>query len=141
MAIRQAVYLVIKGTGLKDENGVEQVIVLEAKLTRASAEAACLRHEGAKIIKMIAVVSISIVAVLVSYAFLLPLIFNQLLGLGLAIRLLATVVLLTPLGFLMGFPFPLGLRLLKEMRVENYIPVMWCINGSTSWLVAAVAWV
>ena len=66
---------------------------------------------------MIAVVSISIVAVLVSYAFLLPLIFNQLLGLGLAIRLLATVVILTPLGFLMRFPVLSGLRLLKEMKI------------------------
>ena len=88
---------------------------------------------------VIAVVSISIVAMLVSYAFLLPLIFNQLLGLSLAIRLLATVVILTPLGFLMGFPFPLGLRLLKEMSMEDYIPWMWGINGISSVLGSAMA--
>ncbi len=76
---------------------------------------------------------------LVSYAFLLPLIFDQLLGLSLAIRLLATVVILTPLGFLMGFPFPLGLRLLKEMNMENYIPWMWGINGISSVLGSAMA--
>ena len=97
------------------------------------------RFTSDKIIKVIAVVSISIVAVLVSYAFLLPLIFNQLLGLSLAIRLLATVVILTPLGFLMGFPFPSGLRLLKEMRMENYIPWMWGINGISSVLGSAMA--
>ncbi len=97
------------------------------------------RFASDKIIKVIAVASISIVAVLVSYTFLLPLIFNQLLGLSLAIRLLATVVILTPLGFLMGFPFPLGLRLLKEMRMENYIPWMWGINGISSVLGSAMA--
>ena len=75
------------------------------------------RFTSDKIIKVIAVVSISIVAVLISYAFLLPLIFNQLLGLGFAIRLLVTVVILTPLGFLMGFPVLSGLTLLEEMKM------------------------
>jgi hypothetical protein len=88
---------------------------------------------------VIAVVPISIVAMLLSYTFLLPLILDQLLGLDLAIRLLATVVMLVPLGFLMGFPFPLGLRLLKEMRMENYIPWMWGINGISSVLGSAMA--
>ncbi len=85
-----------------------------------------------KLIKGIAIASLSIVAALLSYTFLLPLIFNQLLGLGLTIRLLATVVILTPLGFLMGFPFPLGIRWLKEMKMENHIPWMWGINGTSS---------
>jgi hypothetical protein len=97
------------------------------------------RFTSDKIIKVIAVVSISIVAMLLSYTFLLPLILDQLLGLDLAIRLLATVVMLIPLGFLMGFPFPLGLRFLKEMRMENYIPWMWGINGISSVLGSAMA--
>ena len=87
------------------------------------------RFASERITRGIAIASLSIVAVVVSYTFLLPLIFNQLLGLALAIRLLAMVVMLVPLGFLMGFPFPLGIRLLKEMRMENYIPWMWGING------------
>ena len=82
-----------------------------------------------RIIKGIAIASLSIVGVVVSFTFLLPLIFNQLLGLDLAIRLLATIFILTPLGFLMGFPFPSGVRLLKEMKMENYVPWMWGING------------
>jgi len=89
----------------------------------------------------ITVVSISIVAMLLSYTFLLPLIFNQLLGLDLAIRSLAAVVILTPLGFLMGFPFPLGIRLLKEMKIENHIPWMWGVNGVGSVLGSAIAMV
>ncbi len=97
------------------------------------------RFASEKIIKVIAMASISIVAMLLSYTFLLPLIFNQLLGLDIAIRLLATVVILTPLGFLMGFPFPLGLRLLREIKMENYIPWMWGINGISSVLGSAMA--
>jgi hypothetical protein len=63
------------------------------------------------------------------YIFLIPLIFNQLLGLALALRLLVMVLMLVPLGFLMGFPFPLGIRALKEMEMDRYIPWMWGING------------
>ena len=85
-----------------------------------------------RIIKGITIAAVSIVAMLLLYTFLLPLIFKHLLGLGLTIRLLATVVILIPLGFLMGFPFPLGIRLLKEMKVENHIPWMWGINGICS---------
>ena len=39
----------------------------------------------------------------------------------------------------MGFPFPLGLRLLKEMSREDYIPWMWGINGISSVLGSAMA--
>ncbi len=96
------------------------------------------RFASGKIVKVIAIISMSIVALLLIYAFSLPLILEQLLGLELAIRLLATVALLAPLGFLMGFPFPLGLRLLKEVRMENYIPWMWGINGISSVLGSAM---
>jgi hypothetical protein len=87
------------------------------------------RLTSERITKGIAFASLFIVAMVVIYTFLLPLIFNQLLGLELAVRLLAMVVMLIPLGFLMGFPFPLGIRMLKEMKVEKYIPWMWGING------------
>jgi hypothetical protein len=87
------------------------------------------RLTSERIIKGIAIASLSVVAMVVIYTFILPLIFNQLLGLELAIRLLAMVVILLPLGFVMGFPFPLGIRLLKEMKTEKHIPWMWGING------------
>ena len=82
-----------------------------------------------RIIQGIALASLLIVAFLVSYTFLLPLIFDQLLGLSLTIRLVIALGTLIPLGFLMGFPFPLGIRLLKEMEMDNHIPWMWGING------------
>jgi hypothetical protein len=45
--------------------------------------------------------------------------------------------MLVPLGFLMGFPFPLGIRALKEKEMERYIPWMWGINGVGSVLGSA----
>jgi hypothetical protein len=38
----------------------------------------------------------------------------------------------------MGFIFPSGLRLLKKMDMENYIPWMWGVNGVGSVLGSAV---
>ena len=85
-----------------------------------------------KINKGIAMTSLSIVGMVLGYAFLLPIIFNQLLGLDLTTRLLATILVLIPLGFLIGIPFPLGIRWLKERSLENHIPWMWGINGVSS---------
>jgi len=62
---------------------------------------------------------------------------NQLLKFNLEIRLLAIIFILGPLGFLMGFPFPLGIRALKKMKMEQVIPWMWGINGVGSVLGAA----
>jgi len=86
----------------------------------------------------IATASLAIVAVITAYTFLLSPIFNQLLGQALAVRLLAMVVMLVPLGFLMGFPFPLGIRALREAGMERYIPWMWGINGVGSVLGSVV---
>lgn len=99
------------------------------------------RFASENIVKVISVIAMLIIALLFIYVFSLPLILTQLLGSILAIRILATVALLVPLGFLMGFPFPLGLRLLKEMRMENYIPWMWGINGICSVLGSALTMV
>jgi len=90
-----------------------------------------------RISKGITTASLLIVATVIIYAFLLPLIFNQLLGLPLAVRLIAVVIVLIPLGFLMGFPFPLGIRMLKETNEGKYIPWMWGINGIGSVLGSA----
>lgn len=82
-----------------------------------------------KINRFIALTALCIVGLTLVYALLLPLILRQLFGLNLSIRLLTTVLLLIPLGFSMGIPFPLGIRLLKERKMENQIPWMWGVNG------------
>jgi len=90
------------------------------------------RFASAKVHRVIAIASLSVVTLLLVYTFSLPIIFERLLGLDLTLRLLTTVVLLIPLGFFMGFPFPLGLRRLKDSDWADYVPWMWGINGISS---------
>ena len=94
-----------------------------------------LTHEG--IYKGITTAAIAVGLLIIVYIFLIPLVFNQLLGLNLALRLLVMIIMLIPLGFLMGFPFPLGIRALKEMEMDRYIPWMWGLNGVGSVLGSA----
>ena len=53
-------------------------------------------------------------------------------------RLLASVVILAPLGFLMGFPFPQGIRLTDRIA-PGLIPWAWGVNGCASVLSAILA--
>jgi hypothetical protein len=64
---------------------------------------------------------------------------GQILGLSLSLRLIAAGVLLVPLGFFMGFPFPLALRALRETNGEHLIPWMWGLNGACSVLGSTAA--
>jgi predicted membrane-bound spermidine synthase len=85
-----------------------------------------------KLVKGISKTSLGITLVIICYAFLLPLIFDQLLGLDLIYRLILSIFLCAMLGFLMGVPFPLGIRWLRESGMESCIPWMWGINGVSS---------
>ncbi len=53
-------------------------------------------------------------------------------------RLGAAVVGLGPLGFLMGFPFPLGLTWIKS-RLPGIAPWAWAVNGFTSVIASVVS--
>ena len=59
------------------------------------------------------------------------------LGLPLGVRALITFAVLAPLGFVMGMPFPLALRLLPE-GAGGIVPWAWALNGWTS-VVAGLA--
>lgn len=71
---------------------------------------------------------------------LLPRIFALTLGLPLTMRLGLTALILFPLGFLMGIPFPAGIRLMKREQAEgpedeakgDSIPWVWAVNGAAS---------
>ncbi|MGQ9647215.1 MAG: hypothetical protein ACUVWO_11850 [Thermodesulfobacteriota bacterium] len=82
-----------------------------------------------KIRKGLSRTSILVALIATGYAFFLPFLFNKLLGLNLPIRILISILSLVPLGFFMGFPFPLGIRMLKNKGIENNIPWMWGVNG------------
>ena len=81
----------------------------------------------------------ALAALILLYLILLPSVFDLLLGNGLITRYVLSVFLLAPLGFVMGMPFPIGIRLTGKISKE-LIPWAWCSNGCSSVLgsVAAV---
>ena len=61
----------------------------------------------------------------------LPIVQGWFLGSPLLVRCLITVLVLTPLGLLMGIFFPLGIRRAAAIH-ENLVPWAWGINGCAS---------
>ncbi|MEK6680890.1 MAG: hypothetical protein AABY79_02880 [Nitrospirota bacterium] len=76
--------------------------------------------------------------IILIYTLLLPYL-RFFIGYDLGTRVLITVILLLPLGFLLGIPFPSGIRALKQENKESLIPWMWGINGAASVLGSALA--
>ncbi len=72
------------------------------------------------------------------YPFLLPVGFGRLLGWPLAARLAVTIVVLAPLGFLMGVPFPRGIALVEQLS-PGLIAWAWGINGCASVVASVLA--
>jgi hypothetical protein len=69
----------------------------------------------------------------IATAWLLPLA----LGAPIALRGLLTVAVVAPLGFVLGMPFPLGLRLLEAVA-PALIPWAWAVNGFLSVLASTL---
>lgn len=92
-----------------------------------------------------------IAATLVLYVFILPGLLNALVGLPFDAKLLISAVLLVPLGFAMGMPFPTGLRALASVSVneflaadqfqENTVEWAWAVNAGSSVLGSVLAMV
>ena len=75
----------------------------------------------------------ALVVLLAAMPFALPMIFDLALGLPFVFKMGLTVLLLAPVSFLMGIPFPAGLqRLLDRDESPAQIPWIWAINGSMS---------
>jgi hypothetical protein len=84
----------------------------------------------------IAVVGISAIALL--YLVLLPVLFQQLMGLADSIKMVLSILLIAPLAFCMGMPFPIGLNRVAN-SAPDFIPWAWGINGFASVMSAALA--
>jgi spermidine synthase len=92
-----------------------------------------------------------IAGILVLYVFILPGLLNTLVGLSFDAKLLISAVLLVPLGFAMGMPFPTGLRALASVPVpefpaagefqENAVEWAWAMNAGSSVLGSVLAMV
>jgi hypothetical protein len=70
-------------------------------------------------------------ALLLVYAYSLRPMLDQLLGASLLVRVLVVVIVITPLGFVLGMPFPLAIERLS-VRDSRLVPWAWVINGSAS---------
>lgn len=79
-----------------------------------------------------------LIILLLAQALALPWLLESLLRLRLALRLVISVALIAPLGFLMGMPFPLGLRSLGAAE-PNIVPWVWGVNGALSVLGSVLA--
>ncbi len=62
------------------------------------------------------------------YLFVLPSFFEKFVGLSLGLKMIFSFGLIFPLGFLMGFPFPTGIRLLERTN-SRLIPWAWSANA------------
>jgi len=80
----------------------------------------------------------AMIVFLILHAVLSTFILNQTLHFGLAGRLIVAVLLLSVMGFLMGIPFPVGIRWVGR-RQSTVVPWLWGINGVTSVLGSALA--
>jgi hypothetical protein len=74
----------------------------------------------------------------VFYIVLLPLISSMIMALPETARILSVFVIIAPLAFVMGMPFPLGLAMLQQTR-PHLMPWAWGINGCASVLSAILA--
>ena len=81
--------------------------------------------------KTILVVTLLIACCILFYIFFLSSVLNAFLGLPFIAKAIIAVVLIAPVAFLMGMPFPTGLSLLSANQ-KKLLPWAWGMNGALS---------
>jgi len=85
------------------------------------------------------IIILSLCAILLSYQIVLPYVFSVTLKYSLLFRILITLIIISPLGFLMGMPFPLGIKLVNSTEQgKGLIPWLWATNSFCS-IIASVS--
>lgn len=83
--------------------------------------------------------TISAVAVVsLAYLALLPALFERLMGWPDFAKVILSLLLIAPLAFFMGMPFPLGLSRVSR-RIPDLVPWAWGVNGCASVISAVLA--
>jgi hypothetical protein len=81
-----------------------------------------------------------LVLLLLAAPWLLPGIFQRTLGQPLPVRLGISILVIAPLGFLMGIPFPGGIQwALAENKQSSQVPWIWAVNGAGSVIASVLA--
>ena len=107
-------------------------VVVFLLLLSSGAGSVAARHRitnGAKVLPLLGLIS----AFIVGNVVVLPWLLSAAIGLPFAIKLLISALVLAPLGFLMGMPFPTGLRLVKTVEWA------WALNAAASVLGSVMA--
>jgi hypothetical protein len=78
-------------------------------------------------------------SLLILYNYILATVFDAFLGMSGLLRCIITVLLILPLGIVMGMAFPLGIRLLDQDG-PAMIPWVWGVNGAFSVMGSIIAW-
>ncbi len=86
----------------------------------------------------VSVAVIAMGAIALAYLAILPSLFQSLIHLPDAVKIIISVLLIAPLAMCMGVPFPTGMTCLAEKR-EDAIPWAWAINGFASVVGAVLA--
>ncbi|MDH3661453.1 MAG: SAM-dependent methyltransferase, partial [Alphaproteobacteria bacterium] len=97
-----------------------------------------VRNRSAHHLSGLAVAVVAIISLAVMYVFVLPAITPTLVLLPGTLNIAAAQLLIAPLAFFMGMPFPLALGHLKT-NAPNLVPWAWGINGCASVISAVLA--
>jgi hypothetical protein len=81
--------------------------------------------------QMVGAVFPALVVVLVIVAAFLPPLLKMWIGLSIVVRVLVTVLIIAPMGLLLGMPFPIGVRALHRIAPDR-VPWAWAVNGAAS---------
>jgi hypothetical protein len=65
------------------------------------------------------------------YLFLIPYLIHLLISIPTSSKIILSIAFVAPLGFLMGVPFPLGIKMVSR-ESESMIPWCWSVNGAFS---------
>ncbi len=85
------------------------------------------------------VIFVMIVLLIILYALLLNPLLLATVSLPLIIKFMLSIIIIAPLAFLMGFPFPLGISSLHQTGNSDNISWAWGINGSFSVISSVLA--
>ncbi|HEX2214052.1 MAG TPA: hypothetical protein VHH12_11525, partial [Mycobacterium sp.] len=116
-------------------------VVLAGFLLFAGLGSACSAYVGRLAMPQkspITLVVSAIVAIALVYLLLLPFVFDRFAGLPDIHKIPISLVLIAPLAFFMGMPFPLGLSRIAG-EAPAFIPWAWGINGFASVVSASTA--
>lgn len=99
-------------------------LLISSALGAAWAQRGSAAAAGARLVRVLPVLVVALGVYYLGLAGVL----ERFLGAPLAVRVVVTALLMAPMGFMMGMPFPTALRSLSP-GLQSLIPAFWSVNG------------